>query len=534
MKKTLIIVGAALLIGANALAQNLNPTVEVTNIYAREATGIEKPAQLLEVPDSVLRFNLDFDYSVRRAPYKGSYEFKPYLVQLRPQPRPATEGSLYVKLGAGYSFHPEASLVWTPLKKNNFRLNLYADHQSYFGNFKQIWVSEGALQDNGNRYYGMQMRTQAGADALYGWSGGTVSADASYKNIGSTLLDGRNVYHHFFQGQARVKSNPDAAFAYEAGTRVSVLGGYLAETHTVSDALLGTHFGFHYVRLGLGLETVSEEAGYAGNVSISPRYVFEAGRFQLDLGVKFSILYRSEDIAYYYPHKGGIVFPDARVSIALVQDVLTAYASATGGNHMNVYSDLLDTNPFLPSFAWYPDTSVERVNAAVGVRGNVAERFHYDAKVGYSWWQNALLYGYGPVLPAMGYEENLSRFYADASLGWKADYLDVDAHLLYQYSTTVDASDLFAPPAFTAQFKALYKWGKRFRGGVTLDARTDTESSTLTLPGYVDLGLYSDFQMSRRFGVWLRAGNLLGTTIQYVPGYAQHGPWVTVGLVFTL
>lgn len=534
MKKKLIIAGAALLLGASALAQNLNPTVEVTNTYVREASGIEKPVQLMEVPDSVLRFNLDFDYSVRTTPYKGSYEFKPYLVQLKPQPRPSTEGTLYVKAGAGYSLHPEATLVWTPLNKKNFRLNLYADHQSYFGRYKQMAVSEGALQDGGNRYSGVQMRTQAGADVLYGWTGGHFTADLSYKNIGATIQEGQNVYHNFFQGQARVKSSPEAAFAYEAGTRVSVMGGNYAETHTVSDALLGTHFGFHHVRLGLGLETVGEDAGFAGNVSLTPRYVFEAGRFQLDLGVKFSILYRSQNVAYYYPHKGGVVFPDARVSIVLVPEVLTAYASATGGNHLNVTSDLLESNPFLPGFAGYQDTSVERVNAALGVRGNVSGRFHYDAKVGYAWWQNALLYGYGPVLPAMGYEENLSSFYADAALGWKSDYLDADARLLYRYSSTVDAAELFAPPAFTAQLKALYKWGNRFRGGVTLDARTDTRSQSLTLPGYADLGLYADFQMSRRLGLWARVGNLLGSTVQYVPGYAQHGPWATVGVVFTL
>ena len=73
------------MMGAMAYAQNLNPTVEVTNAYAREASGIEKPSQLRDVPDSVLRFNLDFDYAVNETPYRGAYEFKPYLVQLRPQ-----------------------------------------------------------------------------------------------------------------------------------------------------------------------------------------------------------------------------------------------------------------------------------------------------------------------------------------------------------------------------------------------------------------------------------------------------------------
>ena len=72
MKK--IFISAVLLgMGAGVFAQNLNPTVEVTNIYAREATGIEKPSQLLEMPDSVLHFNLDMDYTVNNTPYRCPY-----------------------------------------------------------------------------------------------------------------------------------------------------------------------------------------------------------------------------------------------------------------------------------------------------------------------------------------------------------------------------------------------------------------------------------------------------------------------------
>ena len=55
MKKTLYTI-ALLTIGLGAAAQNLNPTVEVTNAYKREASGIEKPGQILPLPDSVMRF----------------------------------------------------------------------------------------------------------------------------------------------------------------------------------------------------------------------------------------------------------------------------------------------------------------------------------------------------------------------------------------------------------------------------------------------------------------------------------------------
>lgn len=540
--KKLTMIGACLALSAAAVAQNLNPTVEVTNVYAREATGIDKPSQLMALPDSVFHFNLDFDYSVRSTPYRGAYEFAPYRIQLRPQPRPSTEGNLYVKAGAGFTLHPELSVVWTPLKKDILRLNLYADHASYVGRFKGISSTNSRLGDNGSRYGGFQTRSLVGADALLAWTGGHFSADLSYKNIGASLSENDRAFHNFFQAKARIGSHPGAGFVYDAGTHVSLMGGLLQETHTRSDARIGMNFGLHRIGIGADLETVSRSGnGSAGHAAFTPHYVFDWGRFNMDLGVKIAFLFRSDPA--FYPHKGGVVFPDVRVSVTLLQDALTAYASATGGNRFQVYSDLLESNPFLPAFSnpagGGMDNSVERVDAALGLRGNIAERFHYDLKGGFAWWQNAMLYGFLWNSPVVGYADNLNKFYVDASFGWKADYLDLDARILLQRPRPSYHEDnrylnyLFRPASFSGQLKALYKWGERFRGGVILDARSASASVSDTLPGYFDLGLYAGFQLTARLGVWLRGGNLLGQTIQYVPGYAQQGPWVSAGVIFT-
>ena len=77
MKRFFSTISAALLVTVSALAQNLNPVVEVTNTYEGRLSDIHKPDQLLNIPDSVTRFKLDFDYSVFEKPYKGAYEFSP-------------------------------------------------------------------------------------------------------------------------------------------------------------------------------------------------------------------------------------------------------------------------------------------------------------------------------------------------------------------------------------------------------------------------------------------------------------------------
>lgn len=538
MKKTLLI-GVALFAGICATAQNLNPTVEVTNTYVREATGIDKPVQKMEVPDSVMRFNLDFDYSVRSTPYMGSYEFKPYFVQLRPQARPSTEGKLFVRLGAGYTLRPEATVVWSPIQKGKFRLNLYADHESFFGQFKGIGLQDNQLVDSGNRVKGNQMRTQVGADALFGWNSGRLTAGVAYKNIGAHVGERGPFPHHFFLANARIQSLPNTKFSYSLGTKVSLMGGYLAENHSFTDGHIGGNFGIHHVWLGASFEHVSTDGKFGGDVAVSPHYLLEVGRFHMDLGVKLSFALNNQN-PDFYPTKAGYVFPDAYVSFDAVPDALVLFTSATGGHHMNVYSDYLDTKPFMAVVQGVWDTSVERVNLNLGLRGSVAGRFSYDVRGGWVWWQNAFLYGYDYNACIFDYIKFMNQFYLKADLAWSTSFMELGAKVDVRHSILKDDEDnstidrLLAPPVFTGQFRALYKWGGRLRAGVTLDARTASVGTQMTMPGFADLGLLAEFDMSSRVGLWLKAGNLLNATIQRVPGFAMHGPWFTIGATFNL
>ena len=54
-------------------AQNLDPTVEVTRAYVAGKVEVDKPAIRMAVPDTVLKFDMDFDYSVNLSPFRGAY-----------------------------------------------------------------------------------------------------------------------------------------------------------------------------------------------------------------------------------------------------------------------------------------------------------------------------------------------------------------------------------------------------------------------------------------------------------------------------
>lgn len=540
MKKYIISL-AALCVSAGLFAQNLNPVVEVTNTYAREASGIDKPTQLLAVPDSVYSFNLDMDYSVRNTPYQGSYEFKPYLVQLRPQPRLSDEGTLFVRLGAGYSLHPEATVVWTPVRKGNFRLNVYGDHHSYIGKYRTITEQGSMLLPDGSFRSGKDLHSSVGADALFTWTGGTFMADIKYKNTTATDVSAVDFSNNLWQLQARVKSAPANAFEYNAGTRVAYIGSQgFHELHTVTDATMGANLGAHHVLMGLFAETVGqgEDAagqhnGYVGNVGLIPHYLLTKGRFTMKLGVKVGFLFRSA--GGFSPHAGGIVFPDVHINFNLAKDVAAMYFQATGGDNLISYDKLLGLNPFIRGSQWHTDNMITRVNVALGARGNIVSRFHYDFRVGYKWDENAWTWGVANGLPTMGYASPLHTFYVLADAGWKSEKLDVGANIYYGYTPLPDlgGQTLFAPAPFKALGHAFYNWGGRIQAGVVVEGRSALPGP-VKVPGFVDLGVQANFRMTRHLGLWVKGANLLNQPIQRVPMYAEQGIYFTVGATFSI
>ncbi len=527
MKKTIISALMLLMAGAGLNAQNLDPTVVVTNTYSQQAGAVEKPSQLMEMPDSVMHFNLDFDYSALSIPYKGAYEFKPYLVELRPTARPSGEGRLFLSAGAGYTLHPELTFVWTPIKKDYFKLNIYADHNSFIGNFAG---AEGAL------YQGSRLRSLFGANTLFTWTGGRLEADIRYRNVFAVDNIVPRSSNNAMDFRIRVESDPDASFYYIVRNRSTVMNSPLGkEVHVDTKGGIGTRFGEHYLRLELGADVLSTNPGSAGIISAIPRYLFEHKDFSFDLGVKVAFLFRSSKDFYnlskypwnfYFP-----LFPDVRITYCVVPDVLALYARVTGGPELNTYEQLVDANPFLASFGGKLDASVDRVNAAIGARGNIAEKFHYDLKIGYAFKTNALLWGFDYVTipsPAFGFVSKYHMFYTDVTMGWSSAHFDIDGHLLLR-KTSIDEQTLMAPSLLTGNVKAIYKWGGRIRAGVTFSGATQKVSREYPVPGYVDLGLLADLQMTRCLGLWIKAGNLLGQELQYVPFHAEKGVYVTIG-----
>jgi hypothetical protein len=539
MKKTLYTL-ALLALSLGAAAQNLNPTVEVTNTYKREASGIEKPDQLLPLPDSVSRFNYDFDYTVRNTPYRGSYEFKPYNVQLRPNVRPDTQNALYAKLGAGYGFHPEALVVWTPYAGRALQVNVYGSYNAYIGTYRDIQfdATENMFMDSGAKTGGWRDRVAtAGADMRLDWDGGAMRADVRY--TGTAGADAWAVVNnHGFSADAGVSGSFGRSFRYFLSEHYNYTGNTgLNENHSITNLRIGFPIRSSFLSLALNAQVLNHDGavtGTAGNFAITPSYGLSIGNLILNAGVKVGFILRDDDT--FCPTKAGVIFPDVRATYRLIEDALVLQASVTGGNTINAYETLLSKNHFLGSFAFAPDISTERINVMLGFRGHLRERLHYNVKGGFKSLNNMASWGFSTAgagyTPLVGYMSPLNTFYVGTEIGWKSDHMDIDANLQYQYSIlskTGLKTNLFGPPAFAASLRAAYRLAGRFVPAVTLDSRTDCPGVDATLPGYADLGFECSFVVNRFWNAWFKVGNLLNQSVQRVPFHAEKGIYFTVG-----
>ena len=574
MRQHILTTALAAAVSALAFGQNLNPTVEVTNAYEGGASSISKPAQQMAVPDSVTRFNLDFDYSVFEKPFKGAYEFRPYYVQLKPEPMANTEEKFYLRAGAGFTLHPELDMVWSPVRKEKFRLNFYANHHSYFGRYHQFDLGNKAdgvypivsIDKSG----GYLADTKVGADASYGWNGGVATLDVDYRHrMADIAWHTQNLGG--VEAKARIRSLPsnEPHFLYDAAVRYHFLEGDLSHTRgagyghytrEVSESAFSLDGTFgpvldedHRILVDLDMDLARyrrDRFGYTGLLSVTPKYQFNLDRWRFSLGVKVAAIIYSDDFNLWgeaYQHKSGTFFPDVHIDYHLLDDRLILQTSATGGDRFNSFSGRFFSRPFTYEGVFGHGT--ERIRAMIGARGNIASRFLYDLQAGYARWAHTPVDGlvivepvsgeYFPLLPAQ-YEKSFNLLFADLDYGWKSESVTVDGRLAWRRSN-IRGDYAFAPAALTGFIRPAYNWGERVKAGFDV-AWSTRQKATLTndagdvidnyvVPGWVDLGLFAEYRFTHRLGFWAKGGNLLNQAVQRTPLVAEAGMYFTAGIL---
>ncbi len=574
-------------------AQSIDPTVEVSRTYRGKMIEVHKPMFEMQVPDSVSQFDLDFDYSVFESPYKGSYEFIPYLQNMKPQPDAWSGRRFFLRAGAGYPLHPVFDLVWSPDLKGKFRMSVYATHRSYVGRYRGIVpvlddASGSMVLDSpssgapASSWSGYDMLTRAGVEGAVNWDKGVFSFDVGYRGLATKdTLTTRG--YNALEASLRVSSKDasdrhflyDVSLSYRYGADNLDYGGLLSGSRSLDghELVLGASVGQAFssahrfvVDVDADFASYSSAFGtYAGRLALTPRYVIDKGRWNVDLGVMLSVLYGGGENGLLPvaqdTRKGQYVYPDISIGYEIIRSYLEVYADIGGGDRTGMYSDLIGRSHFvhplytLGSGTPLLDNTVERVSGAVGFRGNISSRFSYDLKAGYRNFANAPLFSVvsspsglaGGFFTALGYA-GYQMFYASLDYGWDSADFSIDGNFTYRSTDIPDMGVIqsvssisanssmafFAPAAFSGDVRAVYNWRRRIYIGADCDFSLARESSLCRIGGYADLGLYLEFRAARLFSFWLRGGNLLNMTVQHTPMYAESGINFTAGICLNL
>lgn len=589
MRKIYLVSAAMLMTAAVSFGQNFNPTVEVTNTYQGNASEVHKPLLGMNVPDSLLRFDLDFDYEVFEKPYQGAYSFKPYMLNMRPAKDAWRGRQLYLKAGAGYTLHPQFEFVYSPEQSGPFQMSVYASHKSYFGNYHEIKpeLQDGLyrMKKSGGKFGGYDALTSAGFDGRYNWDRTILSFGIGYYGLAAKDSVMSRSYNAF-DFNARVRSNNDSEsyFLYDIGLRGRVANDGLDyksfsfpdgvtvdkqnENWVLLDGLVGPVVNnSRSILVGFEAESASYSRFYdgkIGRVALIPSYRFKSGRWNLNLGVKLEFMFRNDADTLSFGKMGGgkgqIVYPDAHISFAAGGNV-ALYADATGGSRLNTYSSQISENHHLnPSFLVAPvyelitplvDNTVEKVNARIGVRGSAASSFQFDVNGGVGLYGNALMESGlftagGDLVPALAYSD-YNLIYANALVGLRTGRVKIDADFRYRGVSFPDNDALnlgFTLPKYSGGVRASYDISSRLYAGINVEAASWRDGKCASVasedildvrvPGYVDLGVNCGYKFNRKLEFWLESGNLLCQAIQRNPFYAEKGPWVTAGVSLNL
>lgn len=593
-------------------AQNFNPKVEVTNTYEGKVMDVRKQDVPMNVPDSLLQFEYNVVYSVFDNPYKGSYEFKPYVIQMKPDSKPSDEKKLYLRAGAGYTLHPELDFVFTPASKKPFRLSVYDSFRGFYGDFGAFKYADidpdkagigqfiwGKMDKSDSGYL---FNNKFGLNGSYATERLTLDVDGGYRLIASRdTLQSR--MFHAFEGTARIRPTmPYGAGAfYGAGLSVNygtegtvdmpnassasfVIPGDECtvnpgqdraqnEASVRADASFGVVVGERAKVVGdVDMALVFDNHGAdatAFNMSVTPKYVFETGRFNVSAGLKLSLLNGTDNLdAGHYSHKSQVIYPDLRLSFGIIPDQLKAYATVTGGDKINSYKSLMERNPYAHSYFMGSalDFSSESVNFRAGLKGNAGRRLQFDLSSGYVIYKNGLMDAitninsdFNPLYCASYSYYDYDLFDVTGKMLWKSSRFDMDAYAKYQMVTMPEEKfDYVAPAKVLAGFSATYNWNRRVFAGLSVDmsgTRTGFVTQIIrngqnlystsqvfdghdhvcaTIPGYVDLGVNLSYKINPKWTIWAKGGNLLNDAVQQYFMHCERGANFTLGFCWNL
>lgn len=545
-----VIIFAALFSGALLCAQNsnLNPTVQVTNTYESRIQNVDRQVMKVAVPDSLYKFDLNFNYTGFENPYKGNEEFNPFFTELDIAERTLKSKDLYLKVGAGYTLHPvlDAAYDFKPLGR--FRAGVFAHHKSYYGDYYR----ECECQDN---FKGYDAVTKLGFNCRSDWEKLSLVAGVWYDGIHTQnnfrFTDTRNF--NAASAALKVVSNYDAddvPWKYEftagysyGGNGIVYMGAKgFGDEHSVN--VRGT--GNFKVRnslielaVGCDVKTGTFLDPYSGCiVDLTPRYYYVSDRIDLGVGLDFLIsgghnVQEVRNIADDPEHFA--LWPSVDFTWRAVPTYLDVFVKSQMKGSLYGQGDIARDYRF---FLMNENEDQFRISKSrtidFGLKGDVCEKFSWKFKASYEWISNVVNAAVtnSDKLPnvVLICDPALYDFNFGIDLRAKFGGFSLDGDVTYnlylnQWNCRV------VPPAWIANLRLEYDFLNRAGVYVGAEYKSAYKADKYTVPDWINLYVGAEYKLTNKLKIFLDGRNLLNRQCQFIPMYAEKGVAITVGAV---
>jgi hypothetical protein len=513
-RKYIILVLALLIVGGERVwgQENFQSTVNVTKEYEGKLGQISKSPFSTVYSDTLLKLNLNFDYSTFDRPYKDLYEFSPVQgVQLQNRGE-AVYPVLLFRGSLAYPWMPEADLFLQPRLNGKNSFGVYAKHNSFWGQ-DQIGEAVDRSVTNAGFFYGFnwkkgEMRLGGGyRHTLHGnYLAGTdpFQVNAALANLKIRSLDGRD---------SRFFYSLEMDYAYTSAKIPDVVENYVDGRLEIGGVLKKNHI----VKLMGRLEN---SVGNDMILAVEPEYSFKNGRFNASVGVGVSAV--MGDKVLVYPH--------GNLSYEVVRGNLWLQAHMDGGNELWDYGQIQQINPWAIYFHGTDYVSIP-FSAEVGIKGAVKDVFGYMLKGGYVRYANYLMFSeYNSKMYLFG-EQDVDELRVEAGMTVKTDFLDVSVKGLYR---DFGQSKINMIPAFRLDASVVYNYMKRMYLGANVRYSSSMYDNLNIYDAFVDLGVEFTYVVNPKLSLFAKGRNLLNNPIYYVQEYVEPGANFGLGLFIKL
>ena len=513
-----------------AQAQSFDPTVTVTKTYEGKTIQASKPGLVMTVPDSLKYFDLQFDYSVFDNPYKGAYEFNPYLMDIRPKADTYHGSEFYMKVGVGYEIKPIFEIVWSPeFKKRNFSMNLYGNLDSFFGEYKtisRVTGDDGSVDltyDKVNGHWsGYDALTQVGLNGRFDGKKAVFTFNTDYEGIHTSQhlpysagfdLTPISVKQHRSYNSLKAGLNLCSKDNSVRGMVYDVRADYLFSSESSGNSIeyAPSHTGAIYshefqiggmftkgfnrkgglcIEAGFDMATISGLDKSGGILSVVPKYILRRSKFTLDAGVRLEAPVWKHNIV---SKVGQIIYPELKLRYSPFGKYFNIDLEVTGGDKLNTYGDMIRRDHHFSGLYTKSmsmpllDATNEIIGFKLALSGDFKRGFRYYVAGGYRDYRSLPHYGAFGILdtsgeflspaPVMIYN-SAKGFFADARLGWQNESWDIGGY--FGWTNMSDGNDMtFDIPHYKASAHVRYNWRNRIFAGVTCDFVSESHAKLL-------------------------------------------------------